>query len=105
MTVVAEQHLTERLRDLLDRQAATLAARGVQSISLVGSRARGDSKPTSDIDLLLDLAPDATFDLVDLVTLKDDLASALDRKVDVLVKGGLRPYVAAAVERDALRLI
>lgn len=105
MTVVVEQELTEQLRERLDRQAAALATRGARSVSLVGSRAPGDSRSTSDVDLRPDLAPDATFDLVDPVTLKDHLVSALGQKVDVLLEGGLRPYVAAAVERDAHRLI
>jgi predicted nucleotidyltransferase len=105
MTAVVEQDLTGRLRACLARQAATLAAGGVRSVSLVGSVARGEGGPTSDVDLLLDLAPGATFDLVDLVAFKEELAAPLGRKVDVLFKDGLRAYVAEAVERDALRLL
>lgn len=105
MTGVAEQELAGRLRECLARQAASLAASGVRSISLVGSVARGEGGPTSDVDLLLDLAPGSSFDLVDLVTFKEELAAELGRKVDVLFRDGLCAYVAEAVERDALRLL
>ncbi len=105
MAAIVEQDLTERLRAWLARQAATLAASGVRSVSLVGSGARREGGPTSDVDLLLDLAPGSSFDLSDLVTFKEELAAELGRKVDVLFKDGLRAYVAEAVERDALRLL
>ena len=105
MTAVVDQDLTGQLRACLARHAASLAASDVRSVSLVGSVARGEGGPTSDVDLLLDLAPGATFDLVDLVAFKEELAAEFGRKVDDLFKDGLRPYVAEAVERDALRLI
>ena len=95
----------EQLVAWLRERAGALNAQGVRSVSLVGSLARGEGRADSDVDLLVKLAPGATFDLVDLVTLKDELAAALGRKVDIIFKRGLRPYVAETVERDALRLL
>ena len=97
--------LVGELERVLAEIASELAAKGVRSVSLVGSRARGTAKPESDIDLLLDLAPDATFGLIDLVQLKDTLGDALGRKVDIAFKGGLRPYVEAHMTRDARKLL
>lgn len=54
---------------------------------------------------LPELAPDAACDHVERATLKHEQAAMLDRRVDSLFKGNLRPYVAEAVERNALRLI
>ena len=97
--------LVAELERVLANLAAELAAKGVRSVSLVGSRARGTAKPESDIDLLLDLAPDATFGLIDLVQLKDTLGDALGRKVDIAFKGGLRSYVEAHMTRDARQVL
>lgn len=97
--------LRERVASCLGERAGALSRLGVRSVSLVGSLARREERPNSDVDLLVDLAPDATFDLVDLVTLKEELAAELGREVDILFRGALRPYVAEAVERDALRLL
>jgi predicted nucleotidyltransferase len=95
----------EELVAWLGERARALNKRGVHAVSLVGSLARGEGRAGSDVDLLVELAPGATFDLVDLVLFKEELAVALGRKVDILCRGGLRPYVAEAVERDALRLL
>ena len=101
----AVDSLRERVASCLGERAGSLGRLGVRSVSLVGSLARGEERSDSDVDLLVDLAPDATFDLVDLVTLKEELAAELGREVDILFKGALRAYVAEAVERDALRLL
>jgi uncharacterized protein len=97
--------LGAELKRILASHASELAAKGAHTVSLVASRARGTANPESDIDLLLDLAPDATFGLIDLVQLKDTLGDALGRKVDIAFKGGLRPYVEAHMIRDARQLL
>ena len=97
--------LVGELERVLAEIASELAAKGVRSVSLVGSRARGTAKPESDIDLLLDLAPDATFGLIDLVQLKDTVGDARGRKVDIAFKGGPRSYVEAHMTRDAQQVL
>lgn len=101
----ATDDVRDRLARSVNRRAGLLNRQGVRSVALVGSFARGDAKSDSDIDLLFELSPGATFDLIDLVTLKEDLAAELGRDVDILFKGALRPYVAKAVARDARRLL
>lgn len=103
--MVVERDLVARLRGGLARRAGVLAGRGVRSVSLVGSLARGEGGDKSDVDLLVELAPGAAFDLVDLVELKDGLEAEVGRSVDVLFRGNLRPYVARSVEGDALPLL
>lgn len=105
MSRVSDTEVVAELERILATQASALAAKGVRSVALVGSRARGTAKPESDIDLLLDLAPNATFGLIDFVTLKDTLGDALGRKVDIAFKGGLRPYVEAHMTQDARQVL
>jgi len=50
-----KQDILARLRE----NEAALKARGVSHAALFGSRARGDNRPDSDIDILIDLAPEA----------------------------------------------
>lgn len=69
-----------------------LRQRGLTSLALFGSVVRGAAHPDSDIDLLVDVAPDAHFSLIDLVALKDFLEDQLGRRVDVVTRGGC-PYV------------
>jgi predicted nucleotidyltransferase len=44
-----------------------LEARGVRHLSIYGSRARGDASHKSDIDLLIEVASDSHFSLLDLI--------------------------------------
>jgi uncharacterized protein len=104
-SVTREGELIERLKVLLAEQRPLLAARGVREVSLVGSRARGTAGPASDVDLLVDLAPDATFGLFDLVAFEEELKTKLGTRVDVVFKSRLRPYIAERMTRDKVRLL
>ena len=104
-TATGEDVLVERLRALIDARRPALVERGVREVSLVGSRARGATGPENDVDLLLDLEPEATFGLFDLVALKDELREALGTRVEIAFKNRLRPYVAERMTRDTVRLL
>lgn len=82
----------------------TLArAHGARTVELFGSAARGDERPGSDLDFMVEMEPDRS--LLDLIGLNDDLAAALNRNVDVVSKGALKPRVLARARRDAIRIV
>ncbi len=58
-------------------------------ISLFGSVARGDASDASDIDFLVEFEPGSS--LLDLLRLQDELTAILERRVDVVSAGGLKP--------------
>jgi predicted nucleotidyltransferase len=61
-----------------ETQLAGLCRRyGVRELSLFGSAARGEMRPDSDIDLLVEFLPDAEVDLVDYAGLMLDLSRML----------------------------
>jgi putative addiction module CopG family antidote len=78
-----------------------LRQRGLTSLALFGSVVRGAAHPDSDIDLLVDVTPNAQFSLIDLVAVKDFLEDQLGRKVDVVTRGGLEPAIRDRVLREA----
>ena len=60
-------------QDILDRlyeNESALRARGVTHVALFGSRARGDNRPDSDIDIMIEIAPEVVRDMYDYVRLK-----------------------------------
>lgn len=65
------------------------AQHGARNLRVFGSVARGEDRPHSDVDLLVDMDPDRS--LLDIVGLGQDLEELLDRKVDVLTDAGLHP--------------
>jgi putative addiction module CopG family antidote len=78
-----------------------LRQRGLTSLALFGSVVRGTARPDSDIDVLVDVTPDAQFSLIDLVAVMDFLEDQLGRRVDVVTRGGLEPVIRDRVLREA----
>lgn len=78
-----------------------LRERGLTSLAIFGSTARGTSRPDSDVDVLIDIAPDVRFSLIDLVSVKDFLEDKLGRKVDVVTREGLDSAIRDRVIREA----
>jgi predicted nucleotidyltransferase len=70
-------------------QVMAIAARNHASrVRLFGSAARGEDRPDSDIDLLVDF--DQGSSLFDLIRMLRDLEALLGRAVDVVSAGGLK---------------
>jgi len=91
-------------RDLILQTIAANVQRlrelGVIELALFGSYARGDENASSDIDFVVDLA-EKSFDLY--MQVKELLESALGRKVDLVLKGALKPRLREAILREAVR--
>ncbi|MHB8812784.1 MAG: type II toxin-antitoxin system ParD family antitoxin [Steroidobacteraceae bacterium] len=92
---------TENIRGELKALETPLRERGLTALALFGSTARGTSRPDSDVDVLIDIAPDVSFSLVDLVSVKHFLEDNLARKVDVVIREGLDPAIRDRVVREA----
>jgi len=84
--------------------AAVLRARGVEAAYLFGSTARGEARPDSDLDVFIDIAPDARFSLLDLAGVHRILNESIGRKVDVTTRESLHPKLRGEIERDAVRV-
>lgn len=73
----------------------------VRELSLFGSAARGEMRPDSDIDFLVEFLPDAAVGLVEHAGLMLELQRLLGRKVDLVSKNGLKPRIRPYVLADA----
>ena len=94
--------LIEKLRQ--DREAIIAIATRyhAENVRLFGSVARGEDRPDSDIDFLVDFQPGST--LFDHVALIDELTSKLDRKVDVVSSRALNKHLSQRVLQEAVTL-
>ena len=72
---------------------------GAKNIRIFGSCARGDDRPGSDLDLLIDLEEGRS--LLDLIAIQQDLEDLLGRKVDVVTEPELSPYFRDSVLKEA----
>ncbi len=92
------QQILAKLRE----NEPALRARGVRHAALFGSRARGDDRPDSDIDIMLEFDPAAHVTVFNYAGLKDYIAGLFDGPVDVVNRDGLKPYVRPAATTDAV---
>jgi uncharacterized protein len=88
--------------ETLRRSEPGLRARGVRRAAVFGSVARGTSQPDSDIDIMVEIDPDAHLTVFDYAGIKDYIASLFDGPVDVVNRDGLKPYVRPAATADAI---
>ena len=93
---------TQEALSILRRYEGDLRARGVRRVALFGSVARGDNRPESDIDIMIEIEPDARITVFDYVGLKEYIGSLFDGPVDVVSRDGLKPYVRPAATADAI---
>lgn len=79
-----------------------LHRRGVRHAALFGSIARGEGKRTSDIDVLIELDPQAPIGLFEYVEITQYLGDLFPVRVDVANRSSLKPLVRPTIERDAI---
>ena len=78
------------------------AKHGASNVRIFGSVARGEVRPDSDVDFLVELTSDRS--LLDRIALIQDLEDLLDRKVHVATVKGLREYFRDRILNEAVRL-
>lgn len=76
----------------------------VKELSLFGSALRDEMRPESNIDILVEFEPEIPVGLIKFESLVEELESLTGRRVDLVTKRGLRPWLHPQVLRDA-RLI
>ena len=76
----------------------------VSSAWLFGSFARGENDYKSDIDLMIKVTEDSKFSLFDLAEIQYQLERNNPYKIDVVMKGGIKPQIMDRIEPD-LKLI
>jgi len=82
-----------------DKILEVAARHGATNVRVFGSAVREPSRAPHDIDLLVDLEPGRS--LLDHVALWQDLEELLGCPVDVVVEGGISPYLQDRILAEA----
>ncbi|MCY3019602.1 MAG: nucleotidyltransferase family protein [Planctomycetota bacterium] len=94
--------LREQLHNRREEIMTVAARHGARSVRVFGSAARGEERPDSDVDFLVEMEPGRS--LFDMGGLLLDLQDLLGRKVDLVEPQGLHWYVRDRVLREAKAL-
>lgn len=93
--------MTDLLAMHRDEIEALCRRRGVLSLALFGSAARGELQPGSDVDLLIEFKPDVEVGLLELQDIESEFEAMFGRPVDLAGPAILRnPYRRRAILRD-----
>ncbi len=95
---------TEQVIAILIKKKPSLLASGISEIGIFGSYARGEQKDTSDVDILIDLVRPSKLDLLQLISLENDLREALGVPVDLVIKTSLKPGISKSVLSEVVYL-
>ena len=81
---------------------ADLRAQGVAHAALFGAMARGEQRPDSDIDIMVEIDPGADLDVYAYVGIINHIEDMFPVPVDVANRESLKPHVRPSAERDAI---
>lgn len=93
--------LEQALLTLQEAEPA-LRAKGVLHAGIFGSTARGEERPGSDVDILIDFDPAARITVYDYAAVKHTVATFFKQRVDVIDRRGLKPDLQQPVARDVV---
>lgn len=72
---------------------------GIKRIGIFGSIARGDTKPSSDIDLLVEFDPQQKT-YKNFIASSELLERVLNRQIDLVTPQALSPYIKPYIDKE-----
>jgi predicted nucleotidyltransferase len=83
---------------VLRRERERLFAKyGLKSMAVFGSATRDDFRPDSDVDIMVEFERPIGIEFIDLAY---ELESLVQRKVDLVTRGGIKPHYMPYIEPD-----
>jgi len=92
----------EEVLNVLTAHRERLRAFGVKSLAVFGSVARDEASEGSDVDVLVEFAPDRPVGLIHFISLKQYLEEILGCGVDLATPGALREGMRDRILREAI---
>jgi len=74
----------------------------IKELGIFGSVARGDDTKKSDVDILVEFNKNHNMGLFEFVGLEQDLSALLGKKVDLVMKSGLKPAIKKYILKEVI---
>ncbi len=100
-----ETKTLDEIKQILQTQKPYLYEQyGVTEIGLFGSYVRGEQRPDSDVDVLIELTDPPRISLLGLVGLENYLSDLLGVKVQTAIKKNLKPRIGKRILQEVIYL-
>lgn len=87
-----------KFTEIRKKIANILKSHGAEYVAIFGSVARNETRPDSDIDILVRFKKDIS--LLDHIGIAQELEDALKHKIDLITERSLSKYAAPNVKKD-----
>ena len=84
-----------KLRPVFERE-------GVKHMALIGSRARRDNRPDSDVDLVIDVKSGRRFSLVEIARIRRAVEQRVGFRADIVMRRSLKARLLEEAARDQI---
>jgi len=84
--------------EIFEKVVQVLKNQGARKIAIFGSYARGEEKPESDIDIIVEFSERKS--LLELVRIERELSEVLGIKVDLLTEKSISPYLIDTIRKE-----
>ena len=103
MTAIADIRREEVIA-ALRRLERRIRQEGVTHLAIFGSRARGDNRPESDLDVLVDVQADRKFSLLDLIGVSHVISDEIGIPANMFMRRSLEPEMARTIAPDIIEI-
>jgi predicted nucleotidyltransferase len=94
----------EEIIAAIRKNADAIKAGGVTKLAIFGSRVRGDNRPDSDIDVLIEIEPDVSFSLLNLIDVEHIIEDATGLQAQATMRRSLPPRFAQRIADDIVEV-
>lgn len=85
-------------KEIFKKIARLLKSQGAKKIAVFGSYVRGEEKPGSDIDIIVEFSERKSF--LEFVRIERELTEVLEIKMDLLTEKSISPYLIDPIRKD-----
>ena len=94
----------EEIVAAIRKNAEAIRAEGVTKLAIFGSRARGDNRADSDIDVLIEVEPDVSFSILDLIGVEHIIQDATGLPAQATMRRSMPSRFAERIADDILEV-